>query len=470
MRKLSKCFVCLIVVVYGSVFGQEGSSSQKMHELFDLGNAAVNNGEYAKANQAYLEAATYPEAEPWITEIYYAVGQNHSLLGDFDEAFKYLEMAAGAGFSNYYLIKRDTVFALLRESNPERFSSLLAAAKSARMDQIAAKTPLAILEYDNYGGSTEISQWDWEDINSPEFDTLRDRYQLRDIVDSASSEFEQMKLMLNWVATRWRHDGKNMAKDRSALAILKEAEAGKRFCCANYADVTLECMKALGFPARFVGLHADDAGYRMSGGHGCVEVWSNEYQKWLLVDGQNNAWWESQGQPLSGYECHQLFVDGRDDQLDFVGQHEHINYLEMKSSWTGYFHRVIPYWMKTSFQLVSDESTPALVHQKYFLQTEITDDYRRVYPQLNRTRITIKQYKESGSLDTLSIILTHTMPYFDKFMVRINETAWNESNDTIQWALSRGINTIEAKAINLAGVEGKASRIVVLNNLEESED
>jgi hypothetical protein len=58
------------------------------------------------------------------------------------------------------------------------------------------------------------------------------------------------------------------------------------------------------------------------------------------------------------------------------------------------------------------------------------------------------------------------MPFFEKFLVRINGSEWNESKDEFPWILNKGENIIEAKAVNLAGVESKLSRMVLRNNID----
>ena len=69
----------------------------------------------------------------------------------------------------------------------------------------------------------------------------------------------------------------------------------------------------------------------------------------------------------------------------------------------------------------------------------------------------------------MSVILAHTMPYFDMYLVRINEMDWEEVEDTFQWVLNEGVNIIEAKAVNVAGIEGRTSRVILRSNLGDSD-
>ena len=61
------------------------------------------------------------------------------------------------------------------------------------------------------------------------------------------------------------------------------------------------------------------------------------------------------------------------------------------------------------------------------------------------------------------------MPYFDRYLVRIDERDWQEAEDTLRWVLNQGVNTIEAVAVNVADIEGRPSRIAVRYNLTKAD-
>jgi hypothetical protein len=475
MRKYLVC-MCIFALFGDIAFAQEKISVKESEKLLEEAQKAYQNKEYPKSIQNYLEALTFPELEEGRASILYNVSCCYSLIGNADSAFKYLDESIKAGNTDYRWMGKDADFDFLRKNYPERFEATMALAQVAEKNEILTKSPITVVEYDNYTGPTDISKYIWDDFNDPKMDTLRERYQLHKIVESGKTEFEKMKQLLDWVSNRWEHKGDNMAKERNALAILAEVEKGERFCCANYADVLDNCMTALGYPARFVGLMRKGAAYGSGKGHGCVEVWSNQYQKWILLDGQNDAWWESDSIPLSAYECRHLFVNGKEDEMKFVGQHKEFDYSAMKPEWTVYFYHLgysydnsyfdtVSHGQSLWFRLVSDGIIPELFNQGWPEEVRFTDDYEEAYPRLNQTKVTLKHTNRDTPSDTLKVILTHTMPYFDKFMVRINGSNWKESSDTFIWVLTKGDNSIEAKAVNLAGIEGRPSRIVLRNNI-----
>ena len=161
-------------------------------------------------------------------------------------------------------------------------------------------------------------------------------------------------------------------------------------------------------------------------------------------------------------------MNGEEGELEFVGQHEQFDYLLKKPTWVAYFYRVVNYWMGANLQLVSDAVTPELLYQLNPQNHELTDQYDKVYPRLNQTTITLRN-NQKDSLDNMSVILAHTMPYFDIYLVRIDEMDWEEVEDTFQWVLNEGVNIIEAKAVNVAGIEGRTSRVILQSNLGDSD-
>jgi len=119
---------------------------------------------------------------------------------------------------------------------------------------------------------------------------LRKAYPLTNIVNEAENDLEKVLHVLNWTNTRWKHNGNNTLKKNDAISILKEAEKGGSFPCFAYAIVLRDQLNALGFKARTVYLKTKDAKNRKySPGHVATEVYLNDLEKWIFLDGQFNV-------------------------------------------------------------------------------------------------------------------------------------------------------------------------------------
>lgn len=139
---------------------------------------------------------------------------------------------------------------------------------------------------------------------------LKKQYPLTDLVQDSKTDLEKILHVLNWTSNRWKHNGNNSPKKNDAISILKEVEEGQRFPCFAYAIVLRDQLNALGFKARTVYLKTQDAKTRsFSPGHVATEVYLNDLQKWIFLDGQFNVIPTLNGLPLNAVEfqnaiCH----------------------------------------------------------------------------------------------------------------------------------------------------------------------
>lgn len=112
-----------------------------------------------------------------------------------------------------------------------------------------------------------------------------------------------MLRILDWVHNQWKHDGNNEPQKRDAIPILEEAKEGKNFRCVEYGIVASACLNAVGLKSRVLSLMTEDVETRQSGaGHVVTEVFLNDLQKWVFIDGQWNAMPVLEGIPLNGVE------------------------------------------------------------------------------------------------------------------------------------------------------------------------
>ena len=142
---------------------------------------------------------------------------------------------------------------------------------------------------------------------------LRHRYRLDEIVGDGT-EYVRMLRLFNWLGTRFDHGmdpvpGGNTFFD--PVDVVEAGEQGGRFWCETAARLTVHSATAMGWPARL--LTASRDGYHWN--HALAEIWSNQFNKWFLVDADYNILYESNGIPLSGFElCHkgrELMVENK---------------------------------------------------------------------------------------------------------------------------------------------------------------
>ncbi|HEX5502428.1 MAG TPA: transglutaminase-like domain-containing protein [Thermomicrobiales bacterium] len=161
---------------------------------------------------------------------------------------------------------------------------------------------ISLLEF-AAGGADEAPAFAWSVPEEPYLAGLRAEYRLDRVVAGAESDFDAVRAVKAWTRARWEHDGDNEPRRSDPLAILREAEQGKRFRCVEYAIVLGGALTALGIPARVVGLKMADCATRERGaGHVVAEAFLRDRQRWVVVDGQWDAIPTLDGQPLNAVE------------------------------------------------------------------------------------------------------------------------------------------------------------------------
>lgn len=111
--------------------------------------------------------------------------------------------------------------------------------------------------------------------------------------------WDTARRLLRWVSKQWAHASDHVER-ADALEILDRAERGERFACVEYSIVLTQALNAVAIPARRVNLLRPDHHVGMGKSHVVSEAWIDDLGRWVLLDGQNGAWWvDEREQPLS---------------------------------------------------------------------------------------------------------------------------------------------------------------------------
>ena len=90
----------------------------------------------------------------------------------------------------------------------------------------------------------------------------------------------------------------------NVLEMIDATENGEKFLCGNISKMLVQLIQAGGTQARTVGLQASDSG------HVVVELWSEKYDKWVVLDPDYNVHYtNTSGTPLSAIELYQMSQD-----------------------------------------------------------------------------------------------------------------------------------------------------------------
>ena len=339
------------------------------------------------------------------------------------------------------------------------------------------------LEGEDVIKSSEVT-FSYERYDTPALAQLRERYDLDGVVSGAKSQFEEFVLLNEWVHHKIPNGNPEPYVPWDALFILEEAEKGKEFFCVYYALVFIQCVLALGYQARMVQIWEEEKGLS---GHTVAEVWSDEFNKWVVFDPQGNFHYEKNGVPMSALDLHRIWLSGDFEGLMEVPKmppdgrglrHSGRPYSELfkkggPKHTEMYFHiRIIIRndWFSRPWGLHRRNSEePPFLHSRDVLHW--TDD--RTPPLANHQNTSVEREFNwpinfvSLSFDMrlpyrlLDVHLTSHMPNHRDFMVRLNGSGWQKKPERFEWELKDGDNKIEVKPVNHWGREGTTTEVVL---------
>jgi hypothetical protein len=345
-------------------------------------------------------------------------------------------------------------------------------------------TRLKVLESHNEEIIRSSIPFAYEPFDHPRLKELRTRHKLDDVVKGAKSELKLIERLARWSAQQWE---KGHLKDAypawDALEILKPHADGKPVggFCQQYNLVFLQACESFGIPGRCVSIGAGDhEGKIKGGGHEVVEVWSNEFRKWIYVDG-NCAWYAVDHLrsvvPLSLWELRERQLTRLRDKL--LPRPIDIHYLSDEGrrwigldGWPPFLElRLIPRsnflaqksplplnqgmrgWFWTGHHVWTDPAYPASLI--YGNRVSVRRNWEWT---LNQARYALEATDTPG---VLRVELDTETPGFDTFVAAIDGQEARPVSSGFLWKLHPGKNRLEVRPRNRAGRAGVPSWIVL---------
>lgn len=322
----------------------------------------------------------------------------------------------------------------------------------------------------------------YEPFDHPRLKELRLRYKLDELVSGAKDELELLTRLAVWSARQWeRGHLQEQYPPWDALEILKSHADGKPVggFCQQYNVVFLQACASFGIPGRAVSVGVGDHGGGIrGGGHEVVELWSNQFRKWIYIDG-NLAWCSvdaASGVPLSLWELRQrqlLAVRGKPcDAIRVIELKEGDRHWTGLTVWPPFLElRLIPRsnfleklaplplhqgmrgWFWTGHYAWTDSNYPASLLYSHRISHRPNWEWT-----LNQAHYTLESLPAAGEL---AVHLDTESPGFDTFLGGIDGAPPKPVASGFTWKLHTGQNRLEVLPRNRAGREGIFSRVVI---------
>lgn len=342
-----------------------------------------------------------------------------------------------------------------------------------------------IVEHDSARVVRSSIPFAYEPLKHGRLADLRKRFKLDEEVAGAKSEFELIQRLALWSSRRWNDKG-HLGESYPAWdahAILEPHRDGRPTggFCQQHNVVFLQACESFGLNGRAVSLGPGDQGLKIRSGHEVIEIWSNEFRKWIYVDG-DMAWYFADGvtgQPLSPWELRQRQLDaleGREQASSGARGTRVVHMGEPRQAWEGLLSwppfaelRLIPRsnfleavaplplnqgmrgWFWTGHHVWTDERYSASL--LYVHRETVARNWNWT---LNQASVYLEAGKAPGAV---RVHLDTVTPSFSKYLVTIDGKARKSVEAGFAWELHRGVNELRVFPTNQLGREGAASVI-----------
>ena len=325
-----------------------------------------------------------------------------------------------------------------------------------------------------------------EDLNSPKFRTLKEKYQLDTIFHGDTDELKRILLLRHWISKHIKIDNYGpYAGNGSVESILDEAMKGHGYHCGHYTAVQNAILNAYGYVTRCI---IADVGvpvnYIVGGGHHAInEVWLNKYHKWFVCDAKYDYHFEKNGIPLSALEIRDEFFKNK--AADITTRIPAEAYPELKDltiekfagiytwlSWGQYGNRYSnspktntdymivyedeyfknhtwlwdgkPHWAYNTEYLNRVKERKAIEWTPNTIASTVTIDGNKAKIELKSTTPNLKTYQVKD--------LTGGEP---------NATSWKDISNVWETELQKDKNEMIFRTVNIAGVTGPEHKIII---------
>jgi len=318
----------------------------------------------------------------------------------------------------------------------------------------------------------------FEDISSPRFQVIRDSYPLGEVIAGEEDELKRILLLRNWVHKQLVIDRSKPVPAGDALVYLAEGPKGAAYSCGHQMIALNATLNAMGYVTRCVLSGAGGKEGRLTGSHGMCEVWSNQLQKWIIVDSEHDSHFEKAGVPLSALEIREEVIrNGGADVVRVDGPDRVPQPRERDESW-GRTPRTYNF---VSWRLQGD--VHSALHPRSSAEVVYDDEYWRSHtwfrdgrehwaykagyfipirhrswiewtPNVLRVRTTIDGSAARVRIDSCT-------PNFKEYQIKGEEGGWTPVEADLVLPLTRPRHEWRLRARNIMNIPGPEYRLVI---------
>ena len=324
----------------------------------------------------------------------------------------------------------------------------------------------------------------YEDLSSPKFKALKEKYQLDTIFHGEKDELKRILLLRNWIKKHIKIDNVGpYPGDGSPESILDEAIKGHGFHCGHYMAVQNAVMNAYGYVTRCLGA-GEGAPDGLEGHHGINEIWLNTYHKWFLSDAKYDYHFEKNGIPLSTMEIRDEYLKNKAAGITLMKGPDRVPteiYPELNNRPKELFARIYTWisWDKYNIRYINwpkkDSSDLVMYQDEYFKSHVWIRDgkphwayntrYLHLVPDRKAIEWTPNPIASKVAIEgsRARIELNSNTPNLKTYQMKeMPDNDWKDVSNVVEIELKKEKDEMIFRTMNLAGVTGPEHKIIIV--------
>lgn len=185
------------------------------------------------------------------------------------------------------------------------------------------KSKLEVKSWNNVYNENNINMYYGDAVNT-KIKALNDVYRVKEIVKEEEKEIDEVLKVVDIVNNIVEFDDVGNSKNINGFDILEEKAGLKKVSQRDMGIITRDLLLTIGIKARVGEFNKIKNKFSEGESYYVVEYWSNEYEKWIMIDFMDRGYIEKEGVPSSAIEV----ITSLDKTSKYSGKKDSKKYLK----------------------------------------------------------------------------------------------------------------------------------------------
>jgi len=160
---------------------------------------------------------------------------------------------------------------------------------------------LKITKWDNFYEGDNIHFY-YLNTQNENLSKLKVKYGLSKLIDAKGDQLDNSIKIMKFINGKVKAESTAMTSDKNALEIMLGAASGNKISDSDYVTIYEEFLASVGINVRRGVLRSTDDKVKGKSYFNVCEIWSDKYNKWIMIDGVNGYYMTEADNPLGAVE------------------------------------------------------------------------------------------------------------------------------------------------------------------------